>query len=109
MYTLIMAIPLAVWIYLIWMVRKKKFNLFDDQVEPKLAERRFKMLKTFLLVAGISFAVFIVGLIVNFALYYPSEIDEPVSFIIAYSAFGVFVIATIGGLVTFLKGRRKTT
>ena len=109
MYSLIMAIPLVVWIYLIIEVRKKKVNLFDDQVEPKLAERRYKILKTFLLVGGISFAMFIVGLIVNFALYYPSEIDEPVSFIIAYSAFGVFVIATIGGLVVYLKGRRKTS
>ena len=100
---------IVVWTYLVWMVRKKKTNIFHDQMEPKLAERRLKRLKAFLLVAGISFAVFIVGLIVNFALYYPSEIDEPVSFIIAYSAFGVFVIATIGGLVIFLKGQQKTT
>jgi len=109
MYTLIFAIPLAVWIYLIWLVRKKKVNLFDDQMEPKLAERRLKRLKTFLLVGGISFVVFIVGLIVNFAVYYPSETDEPVSFIIAYLGFGVFVIATIGGLVVYLKGRQKTS
>ena len=44
-------IPLGVWIYLVWMVRKKKANLFHDQMEPKLAERRLKMLKAFLLVA----------------------------------------------------------
>ncbi|MGB2584202.1 MAG: hypothetical protein WBC89_08630, partial [Dehalococcoidia bacterium] len=56
---------IAVWIYLVWMVRKKKTNIFDDQMEPKLAERRLKRLKIFLLVAGISFAVFIVGVIVH--------------------------------------------
>ena len=49
---------IAVWIYLVWMVRKKKTNIFHDQMEPKLAERRLKRLKTFLLVAGISFAMF---------------------------------------------------
>jgi hypothetical protein len=100
---------IAVWIYLVWMVQKKKANLFHDQVEPRIAERRLKRLKTFLLVAGMSFAVFIVGVIVHNALYGLSEIEEPVSFIIAISALWVFIIATIGGLVIFLKGRRKTT
>ena len=100
---------IAVWIYLVFMVRKKKTNIFHDQMEPKLAERRLKMLKAFLLVAGISFAVFIVGVIVHNALYGLSEMEEPVSFIIAISALWVFIIATVGGLVIFLKGRRKTT
>jgi len=100
---------IVVWIYLVFMVRKKKINLFDDQVEPKLAERRYKMLKAFLLAAGISFAVGIVGVILHNALYGLSEIEEPVSFSIGISALGVFFIATIGGLVIFLKGRRKTT
>ena len=99
---------IAVWIYLVWMVRKKKTNIFHDQMEPKLAERRLKMLKAFLLVAGISFAVFIVGVILHNALYGLSEIEEPVSFIIAISALWVFIIATVGGLVIFLKGRRET-
>ncbi len=67
---------IVVWVYLVWMVRKKKANLFHDQVEPKLAERRLKILKAFLLVAGISFAVFIVGVIVHNALYGLSEIEE---------------------------------
>jgi len=100
---------IVVWIYLVFMVRKKKINLFDDQVEPKLAERRYKMLKAFLLAAGISFAVGIVGVILHNALYGLSKIEEPVSFFIGISALGVFFIATIGGLVIFLKGRRKTT
>ena len=99
---------IAVWIYLVWMVRKKKTNIFHDQMEPKIAERRLKRLKAFLLVAGISFAVFIVGIIVHNALYGLSEMEEVhVSFIIAISALWVFAIATVGGLVIFLKGRRK--
>ena len=100
---------LAVWIYLVWMVRKKKTNIFHDQMEPELAERRLRRLKTFLLVAGISLAVGIVGVIVHNALYGLSEIEEPVSFWIAIVALWVFIIATIGGLVIFLRGRRKMT
>ena len=78
-------------------------------MEPKLAERRYKMLKVFLLVAGISLAVGIVGVILHNALYGLFEKEEPVSFFIAIVALWVFIIATIGGLVMFLKGRRKTT
>ncbi len=107
MSTLIAGALITVWIYLVWMVRKKKTNIFHDQMEPKLAERRLKMLKAFLLAAGISFAVFIVGVIVHNALYGLSEMEEPVSFIIALVGLFVFIIATIGGLVIFLKGRRK--
>ncbi len=97
--------PIVVWIYLVWMVRKKKTDIFHDQTEPKLAESRLKRLKVFLLVAGISLVVFVV----HNALYGLSEIEEPVFFYIALVALLVFIIATIGGLVIFLKGRRKTT
>ena len=44
---------IAVWIYLAWMVWKKKTQIFHDQMEPKSAERRLKWLKASLLVAGI--------------------------------------------------------
>ena len=101
-------IPLAVWIYLVWMVRKKKTKIFHDQMEPKLAERRFKRLKAFLLAGGISLAVGIVGVILHNALYGLFEKEEPISFFIAIVALWVFIIATIGGLVIFLKGRRKS-
>jgi len=101
---------MVVWIYLVWMVRNKKISLFHDQVEPKLAERRLKMLKAFLLVGGISFAVFIVGTILHGVLGAMLKIgEELVSFFIALAALYVFDIATIGGLVIFLKGRRKIT
>ena len=109
MSTLVAGAAIAVWIYLVWMVRKKKANLFHDQVEPKIAERRLKRLKAFLLVAAISFAVGIVGIIVHNVLYGLSETEEIVSFIIALAALWLFILATGGGLVIFLKGRRKTT
>ncbi len=99
---------IGVWIYLVYMVRKKKANLFHDQVEPEIAERRLKKLKTFLLVAGISLAVGIVGVILHNALYGLFEIEEPVSLVIALVGLYVFVIATIVGLVIFLNGRRTT-
>ena len=100
----------GVWIYLVWMVRKKKTKIFHDQMGPKLAERRYKRLKTFLLVAGILLAVAIVGVILHGVLGALLEIEEePVSFYIALVGIYVFYIATIGGLVIFLKRRPKTT
>ena len=68
------------------------------------------MLKAFLLVAGISLAVSIVGAILHSVLGALLEIEEElVSFFIALVALYVFAAATIGSLVIFLKGRRKTT
>ena len=88
---LIGVILIGVCIYLVFMLRKKKTSLFHDQVEPKIAERRLKMLKAFLLVAGISFAVSIVGIVVHNVLYGLSEIEEPVSFYIALVGLYVFI------------------
>jgi len=79
-------------------------------MEPKLAERRLKMLKVFLLVALISFAVFIASIILDKEIF--GDLPEKEVTVFAYTAsFSIvlFLIATIGGLVIFLKGRRKTT
>ena len=100
---------IGVWIYLVYMVRKKKANLFHDQVEPEISERRLKKLKAFLLVAGISLAVGIVGFVLHNAIYGLSGVEEPVFFVIALVGLWAFLVATIGGLVIFFKGRRKTT
>jgi len=91
------------------MVWKKEANLFHYQVELKLTERSLKRLKAFLLVAGISFAGFIVGVIIHNVIYGLSEIEEPVFFSIALFSLGVFYVATVGGLYIFLKEQRKTT
>ncbi|UCG82916.1 MAG: hypothetical protein JSW38_12185 [Dehalococcoidia bacterium] len=99
---------IAVWIYLVWMIWRKKTSLFPDQMESEVTERRLKKLRKFMLVAGISLAVGIVGVIVHNALYGLYETEESVSFFIAIAALWVFYIATIGGLYIFLKGRRQT-
>ncbi len=113
-YAPILPILVGVWIFLVWMVLKKKTNIFHDQMEPKLAERRLKRLKAFLLVAGIGFAAFWVNIILMLVIFritgFPSsEEEEGVFFFIGLLAAVVFIVATIGGLVIFLKGRRKTT
>ncbi len=108
--SLIEVILVGVWIYLVFMVWKKKTNIFHDQMEPKLAERRLKRLKTFLLVAGISYAVFIASILLDNAIF--GDLPEKEVTVFAYTvSFSIvlFIIATIGGLVIFLKGRRKTT
>jgi len=56
---IIAVILLAVWIYLVYVTLIKKTDLFHDQMEPELAERRLRRLKKFLLVAGISVAAVI--------------------------------------------------
>ena len=107
-------IAVGVWIYLVWTVWKKKISIFDDQMEPELAKRRYKKLKTFLLVAGISFAMFWVNIILMLVVFrmtgFPSsEEEEGVFFFIGLFSAVLFVIGTIGGLIIFLKGRRKTS
>ena len=106
------AFCLPVWILLVWMVRKKKTEIFHDQIEPKLAEKHYKMLKAFLLVAGISLGVlivFLIGVVIYNAVYGMSEIAETVAQYIGFPVLGVFNIATYGGLAIILKGRRKTS
>jgi hypothetical protein len=98
-------IPLAGWIYLVWMVWKKKTNIFHDQMEPKPAESLLKRLKIFLLVGGMSFAMFWLNILVG--IFDEPEEEGPVVFLIAFFFAVLFVIAAIGGLVTFLNGRQK--
>jgi len=91
------------------MVREKKTKIFHEQMEPKLAERRSKLLKTFLWVGGISLAMLIVGVILHNALSALLEKEEAVSFFVGISGGLVLFIANIGSLVIFFRGRRKPT
>ena len=88
----------VVWGCLVWMIWKKK---------AKLAEKHLKRLKALLLGAGISLVVAIVGVIMHNALYAVTKTEEAVFFLIAISSILLFTLATGGGLVIFLKGRRK--
>jgi hypothetical protein len=99
----------AVWIYLVRMVRKQKNGVFNDQIEQEITRQHLRRVKAFLLVAGISFLVFVLGTIVHNVLHSLSEAEETVSFYIALLAFSVFIIATAGGMVIFLKARQKRT
>ena len=114
--------PIGVWIYLAWMVRKKKNKIFHYQMEPESAERRLKTLKIFLRVGGISLVVGILSAVLHNVVYmlfihFAGEDfwertgigDEPVFFIITILAIFVWIIATIGGLIVFILGRRKPT
>jgi hypothetical protein len=101
-------LAIAAWIYLMVIIRKRKTGIFHDQMEPITAEMHLKRLKKFLMAAGLSFLVFIVGAIVHNVLYGLSEIEVTVTLIIPIVALWVFVLSTAGGLVIFLKGRQKT-
>ena len=100
-------IPLAAWIYLVYVTLKKKTNLFHDQMEPELAERRLRKLKKFLLVPGISLAASIV-VVLYAVIADPSEESAAggVVFFILLFSVGLFLIGTIGGWVIYLKGQR---
>ncbi len=100
-------IPLAGWIYLVRMVWKKKTSLFHDQMEPRLAERRLKRLKTFLLVGGMAFSMFWLNILMGIVIFDVTEEEGAVGFYIGFFAAVLFVIAAIGGLVTFSKNDKN--
>ena len=91
------------------MVWKKGTSLFHEEMKPELAERRLKRLKTFLLVAGTSWAAINGGFAVRLVLEEQYGKEDAVSIVIAFFGIMAFIIATIGSLVIFLKGRQKTT
>lgn len=101
-----MTLALAFWIYVGVMVRKRK-RIFNDTMEPGLAEKLLKGLKTFAIVADILFLIAIAGILLHNVLSGLYEIEEPISFFIGVGALWVFIIASAGGLVTFLKGRQQ--
>jgi uncharacterized SAM-binding protein YcdF (DUF218 family) len=103
--SLILAV--GAWIYLVKMFQKQRKSVLNDHIGPKISERLLKRLKIFLIVAGFSFLIFIVGGIAHnvFSGLYKKE--ETVSFLIALVALLVFVVATAGGMVIFLKERQK--
>jgi hypothetical protein len=79
--------------------------LFYDRVEPKLGERGLKMLKIFLMTAGISVAVFILGVFLHNALSALFDVEEPVFFFISvFLAPLGFAVGLIGSLVIFIQG-----
>jgi len=79
--------------------------LFYDRAEPRLSERSFKMLKIFLLVAGISLGVFIISVFLHNAISGLFKIEEPVFFAIAvFIAPLGMAVGLVGSLVIFIRG-----
>ena len=79
--------------------------LFYDRVEPKLDKRGLKMLKIFLLVAGISLGAFIISAALHNAMSALFGIEEPVFFFIAVIIAPLaFAVGLIGSLVVFITG-----
>jgi len=91
--------------------------LFYDRAEPGLGEKGLKMLKIFLMVAGISLGAFIISVFLHNAIYglfivwfgedFWDRIgvgDEPVFFFIALLSIVALAVGIIGSLVLFIKG-----
>ena len=91
--------------------------LFYDRAEPRLGERGLRMLKIFLLVAGISLGAFIISVFLHNAIYglfivwfgedFWDRIgvgDEPVFFFISLLSVLALAVGIIGSLVMFIKG-----
>ena len=79
--------------------------IFYDRVEPKLGYRGLKMFKIFLLTAGISVAVFILGVFLHNALSGLFRVEEPVFFFVSvFLAPLGFAVGLIGSLVIFVQG-----
>ena len=91
--------------------------LFYDRVEPNLGKKGLKLLKTFLLVAGISLGAFIISVFLHNAIYglfihffgadFWDKIgmtDEPVFFFISLLSVVTFAAGIIGSLVMFIRG-----
>jgi hypothetical protein len=79
--------------------------LYYDRAEPKMDERLLKMMKTFLLISGLSIGTFIVSVFMHSALGALFGIEEPVFFIIAVIISPAALAAgIIGSLVLFIMG-----
>lgn len=79
--------------------------LFYDRVQPNLSERRLKMLKIFLILAGSSVAVFILSVFLHNMISGLFDKEEPVFFVIAtiIAPLGL-IVGLIGSLVIFVMG-----
>lgn len=78
---------------------------YYDKSEPNLGERGLKMLKRFLVLAGISAAVFILSAFLHNVLSGLLHIEEPVFFIIAVIVAPLgLAVGLVGSLIIFVKG-----
>ena len=84
--------------------------LFYDLAEPKMAARRLKLLRTFLLLIGISVGVFIISVFLHNALSALFGVEEPVFFTIAvFLSPLALAVGLVGSLVLFIMGLAERT
>jgi hypothetical protein len=78
---------------------------YYDRAEPNLGERGLKMIKTFLLLAGISLGAFIISIFLHNVISGLLGVEEPVFFVIAVIISPLaLAVGLIGALVIFVKG-----
>jgi len=82
--------------------------VFYDRAEPGLDERRMRMLRVFLLTAGVGLAVFVLSAVLHNAVSALLGVEEPVFFSIAvFLAPAAVATGLVGSLVIFVKGLRS--
>ena len=99
-------LSLAFWIYL-GVTVQKKHSFFPREIESSLAEKLQKRLKGLLTVAVISLPVAIAGVIIHNVHSGQTGSEESFFFYIGIIAEYFFVLASAGGIITFLKGQQK--
>jgi len=79
--------------------------LYYDRAEPKMSARLLKLMKTCLLIIGLSIGAFIVGVFLHNSLGALFGIEEPVFFIIAVIVSpAALAVSLVGMLVLFFVG-----
>ena len=109
---LLMAFPfgmifsLAFWIYLGVMLWKRK-RISHEKIEPQLAAKHLKRLKTLFVVAILSFIIAIAGIVMHNIQSSLSQSEEYLYFFIGIIPLYIFILLSVVGLVIFLKVRQK--
>ena len=93
-------LAVGVWIYVVRMVSKEEDIVVSNHLKTKI--------KAWLIVAAVSFLLFLVGAIVHNVLSGLAETEEAVFLLVSLFASSVFVVSTAGGMALFLKERQKT-
>ncbi len=101
-----MIISLAFWIYLGVMIWKKK-RVFHEEIEPQLAAKQLTRLKRLSIVAGMFFIIAVVCIIIHNVQSKLPEPHDTYYFIIGIITLYLFILASIVGIVIFLKARQK--
>ena len=101
-----MILALAFWIYTGVMVWKNK-RVHHEEMEPILAEKLLKRLKALFVTSVIFFPIGIAGIIMHNVRSSLSETEESLYFLIGIIALYLFILASAGGLLIFIKGRQK--